>query len=200
MGDFYFNNQMLILKANNINGKYIFTKALESNSPVIFPTDTIYGIGAFISDIKANEKIFKIKGRHKNKPFPILISELKQLDMIIEQKITEEINKIINKYWPGPNTLIFKAKKNLPSLFVKNKTIAVRLIKEDWLVKIISHFNIPLSATSANISGESYSNNIVKIINDFSDDVSLFLTQKSDNKKSSKIIDISTKKIRIIRQ
>ncbi len=189
---------MLILKANKPNGIKIFEKAMANNQPVIFPTDTIYGIGTFISNIKANEKIYEIKGRPKNKPFPILISNIKQLNNLIEGKLSNKQNELINKYWPG-STLIFKANPKVSSFFVYNNTIAIRYIERNWLSDVISHFNIPLSATSANLSGKEYKNNISQIINDFASSISFYIIDKLSNKKPSSIIDISTDEIKIIR-
>jgi L-threonylcarbamoyladenylate synthase len=191
---------LLILKANKLNGIKIFDKSLKNGVPVIFPTDTIYGIGAFINDLKANEQIYEIKGRQKDKPFPILISNISQIDGLIAQPIDNKIETIIKRFWPGKNTLIFKANKNIHELFVYNGTIAIRFIEKNWLSDVISYFNIPLSATSANLSGKEYINDISIIIKNFETKISLYLVKKINSDKSSSIIDVSESEIKILRK
>ncbi len=93
---------------------------------MFFSTDTIYGLGAPLHDKLANEKIFDIKGRDRSKPFPVLIADLEQLSGIaVIEDVTQQ--KIIDKVWPGPVTLIMKAKNGLDQLYTVNGTIAVRM-------------------------------------------------------------------------
>ncbi len=191
---------MIILKANKLNGIKIFEKSINKKTPVIFPTDTIYGIGSFINNIEANEKIFEIKGRPKNKPFPILISSIPQLENIIAERLTNNQKEILNRYWPGPFTFIFKAKKNIPKMFVYKETIAIRLPKENWITNVISYFDSPISATSANLSGCNYKNNIDEIIHNFKNKVTLYLINNLPNNKSSTIIDLTKDNLKILRK
>lgn len=190
---------MIILKASSQNGITLFEKAQSSNSPLIFPTDTIYGIGSFINNLVTNTKIYDIKGREINKPFPLLIGNLKQLSTIIDYQLTEEYQNILNNIWPGSFTVIFKAKKDLNSLFTLNGNVAIRLTSAKWLRDVINHFDVPLSATSANLSGEPYNSNITKIIQDFQNKVDYFLTTEKRNSEPSTILDFSTNKLKFIR-
>ncbi|MCD8493169.1 MAG: Sua5/YciO/YrdC/YwlC family protein, partial [Geovibrio sp.] len=75
---------MLIMKADSSAFEKIFSQAGSLNEPVIFSTDTIYGIGASVRNIAANEKIYEIKGREVNKPFPVLVGSIKQVEEIAE--------------------------------------------------------------------------------------------------------------------
>jgi L-threonylcarbamoyladenylate synthase len=190
---------MLILKADIKNSIKIFEKATYNNQPVIFPTDTIYGVGAFIDDIKSNKKIYEIKGREENKPFPILISSFKQLDLLIDQKLDAEKTKILENIWPGVFTVIFKAKTNISELFTLNGNIAVRFININWLSNLISHFDMPLSATSANLSGYQYDNDVNKIILNFQKGINYFLFSDVKNTIPSTILDFTSEKIKFIR-
>lgn len=188
---------MLIAKANTENSIEIFKRASASSEPVIFSTDTIYGIGAPLSDIKANEKIFDIKGREKDKPFPVLISSVKQLDKIavIENEMQK---KVIERVWPGPVTLILKARPDLNSLFTMNGTVGVRMPDKKWLRELIDYTGA-LSATSANRSGVDYVNDENFIINNFSDLVNFYVIEQNSSISSSAIIDISQDTYKIIR-
>lgn len=187
---------MLIAKANGINAKDIFTRASLKSEPVIFSTDTIYGIGAPLADVTANEKIFDIKGRDKSKPFPVLISSISQLNNIAE--ITESNERVLNSIWPAPVTFILKAKENLAPLYKYGNTVAVRMPDKKWLLELIDSTG-PISATSANPSGIEYTNDESFIVETFAETVEYYLFDSNKSTSSSAIIDISSDSYRVIR-
>ncbi|PLX66351.1 MAG: threonylcarbamoyl-AMP synthase [Denitrovibrio sp.] len=189
---------MLIAKANLNNAKDIFKRALEKSEPVIFPTDTIYGIGAPIADTSANEKIFEIKGREQNKPFPVLVSCISQLEDIAIVENAEQ-TRLIEKLWPAPVTLILKAKSWLPELYTLDGTIAVRMPDKKWLCEMIQSTG-PISATSANLSGKPYENNFKTITEMFQKHVDFYIYDKHIADSSSALIDISSSKFKILRK
>ena len=189
---------MLIAKANLDNAKDIFTRALEKSEPVIFSTDTIYGIGAPLSDTRANEIIFDIKGREKNKPFPVLISSLDQLKDIAIIEDAKQAH-IIENVWPAAVTLILKAKSWLPALYTLNGTIAVRMPDKDWLRGVIQKFG-PISATSANLSGKTYQTDFNTIFSTMNKYVIFYIYENYTQESSSAIVDISLPEFKIIRK
>ena len=192
---------MLILKANKKNASRIFQLSVKYDIPVIFPTDTIYGIGAPIKSLKANLNIYKIKKREDTKPFPLLIGNIKQLEFLVE-KMSIFQREITNKLWPGPYTLIFKADNKLEQLYQLDKKIAVRLPDKQWLREAISTLKSPLTATSVNISGEKHHREIKDIIKLFSNLVTYFLYDpdiKYNINVPSTLIDVSEDRIKFIR-
>ncbi|ADD68539.1 SUA5/yciO/yrdC domain protein [Denitrovibrio acetiphilus DSM 12809] len=188
---------MLIAKAEGNNAIEIFRRALTKSEPVIFSTDTIYGIGAPVSDVKSNEKIFDIKGRDRTKPFPILISSLKQLSEIAIIESEKQL-KALEEVWPAPVTFILKAKKGLNPLFTINGTVAVRMPDKKWLLNLIDTVG-PVSATSANLSGENYSNSEKAVIETFKSKIIFFIFDNNQNVESSSIIDISQDTYKVTR-
>lgn len=124
----------------------------------IFPTDTVYGIGASIYDIKSIKRIFEIKNREKEKPLPVLCSNLKQINQIAY--LDELSIKVINELMPGELTLILKSKIHNE---LYQDTIAVRIPNNDLALKILNKYG-PLATTSVNISHEKELNdyNIIK--------------------------------------
>jgi L-threonylcarbamoyladenylate synthase len=187
---------MLIAKSKAEHAIEIFKRALSESEPVIFSTDTIYGIGAPISDLVANEKIFDIKGRDKTKPFPILAASVEQIEQFAI--LDNDQKDILNKTHPEPVTFILRAKEDLNSLYSMNGTVAVRIPNVDWLKELISHTGA-ISATSANPAGVDYVNDEKHIVNIFSDKAKYYILNNNLEDTSSSIIDISTDTPKILR-
>lgn len=188
---------MLILSSNKNNFINIFKQAHLNSEPVIFPTDTIYGIGAFFDDKKANEKIFELKKRDYTKPFPVLISDLSQLELLKVTPNTRQI-LVLEKYWPGRFTFLFKTELRY-SYCVLNSKIAVRMIGNSPLYEMIKYFNRPITATSANLSNQPYSPSVKSIIKAFSDKARYFIVQNDTSDNPSTIIDLTKEPYSIIR-
>lgn len=174
----------------------IFERAQAENEPVIFPTDTIYGIGAPVSDKIANEKIFDIKGRDRTKPFPVLVSSIKQASELAD--IDEKQLRIIKKLWPGRYTLILGAKTDVDSLYVLNGNIALRMPDEIYLRILIEKIGA-LSATSANLSGVDYRSEEQIILGNFKHLVKYYILTRTYDNNSSTIIDLTSGKPNVVR-
>ena len=184
----------------NCNGKGIEKTAqiIEKGGIVIFPTDTVYGIGCNPYNENAVKEIYKIKSRTKLKSLPVLAYSL---DIVKEITLIDEFTeKIIKKYWPGPLTLILELtdQKLKKSLNLGNK-IAVRIPDSKCTLKLLEKCKL-LVGTSANISGNSpYTNPDECIKNIKNYDMFLnggIITSKGE----STIIEIENKEIKIIRE
>ena len=126
---------------------------IENGGVIIFPTDTVYGIGCNPYDENAVKKIYEIKSRGKIKSLPVLASSIEIVKQITI--IDEFTEKIIKKYWPGPLTLILKLKdKNLKKSLNLEDKIAVRIPNSVCTLKLLNKCNL-LVGTSANVSGDS---------------------------------------------
>ena len=127
-------------------------KVLKGGGVIAFPTDTFYGLGANPYNTKAVDKIYSIKGRDPEKPLLLLIDSILKLDDMVEE-ISEASAKLIESFWPGPLTMLFKPKHTIP----KNITtglIGIRQPGNSITRKILAGLNYPLTAPSANFSGE----------------------------------------------
>ena len=127
-------------------------KVLKGGGVIAFPTDTFFGLGANPYNTKAVDKIYSIKGRDPEKPLLLLIDSILKLDDLAEE-ISEASAKLIESFWPGPLTMLFKPKHTIP----KNITtglIGIRQPGNSITRKILAGLNYPLTAPSANISGE----------------------------------------------
>ncbi len=128
---------------------------LKNNEVVAFPTETVYGLGANALSDKAVAKIYEAKGRPSDNPLIVHISTIGQLYKIA-QDIPEQAERLIEKFWPGPLTLILKAKENAVSKKVTPglDTVAVRMPSHPVALALIVASGLPLAAPSANTSGK----------------------------------------------
>ncbi len=123
---------------------------MKKGSIIVYPTDTVYGIGANIFDEKALLKVFSVKKRPKNKPLSICLSRVEDIEMVAHMDV--ETEKIIRKILPGPFTLILKKKNNVSSLLTAGSDrIGIRIPDSKVCTDLSRDF--PITSTSANISG-----------------------------------------------
>ena len=165
---------------------------------ICFPTDTVYGVGALINDEEAIDKIYEMKKRDYSKPLAILTAS-KDIDKYVSI-LSDDAHKLMNDYWPGALTLIFK-KSGLISYKITSglDTVAFRMPNSKVALKILEHFG-PLATTSVNISGESPLNSIEEIEAAFSDYIDyLVIDDEAVNGKPSRIIDVSGNYMKVIR-
>ncbi|WP_353684827.1 L-threonylcarbamoyladenylate synthase [Thermodesulfovibrio sp. 3907-1M] len=155
---------MKLTTTEEINIKEVL-KILENNGIIIYPTETLYGIGAKYNSKRSLKKIFEIKKRPEEKSFPLIVN-LDHLEMVAEF-IPSVAQKLIEKFWPGPLTLLLPAKKNLPEEITKDGKVAVRMPGESFALKLIQESAFPITATSANISGFPAADRIETIIEYF---------------------------------
>lgn len=131
---------------------------------IIFPTDTVYGIGCHIFDLKNIEKIYEIKKRSKDKPLACLCADLDQIKKIAYTD--KRIERIINEFLPGPLTLILKSKEEVIRK-IGYETIGVRIPNNKTALEILDNIG-PMLTTSVNDSGEIPMNEYDDIVNRYS--------------------------------
>lgn len=125
---------------------------LRNGGVILYPTDTIWGIGCDATNVEAINKIFKIKQREKGKAMIILVESEKRLQELVDvPEIAWQIIDLSEK----PVTIVYDNPRGLPKeLLAEDGSIGIRLVKDDFCKKIISKLNKPLVSTSANISGD----------------------------------------------
>lgn len=146
----------LLLKLSKTNEQEILKKAakvIKSGGMVVFPTETVYGLGANALEAEAVKKIFLAKGRPGDNPVIVHIATEKDLKNLV-QDVTPLQEKLIKKFWPGPLTIIFDKKENVPSVVSGGlNTVAVRMPANHFARELIKLTRVPIAAPSANISG-----------------------------------------------
>ena len=171
---------------------------IENGGVIIFPTDTVYGIGCNPYDTNAVKKIYEIKSREKIKSLPVLASSIEIVKQI--SIIDEFTEKIIKKYWPGPLTLILKLKdKNLKESLNLEDKIAVRIPDSVCTLKLLNKCNL-LVGTSANVSGDSSFTDPQECMKNVKN-YDVFVDGGTiTSKGESTIIEIENEKIHVIRE
>ena len=160
---------------------------LKKGGVVIFPTDTVYGIGA-LPKKKSVEKIYKIKHRDFSKKIIALVSD---------------VEKIINKFWPGELTIIFNANKNFTKKFDENlDTIGIRIPKNEITLELIKNAGGIILTTSANLSGEPATTDLKKINVEVLENVDFVIEEKGMKLTGmpSTIIKFDDGKIELLRK
>ncbi len=188
---------------------------LKRGKVIVYPTDTIYGLGCIATDKKAINKIYKIKKRDKSKPLLILVSSLAMVKKYcyVNKKQEEYLKKVWGENPPSPLcqggvigrpvSVILRSRNLLPKeLTGGENSIAVRLPKDELLIKIIGQVNLPIVSTSLNISGKKNLTNISEIDKYFSKYKPYLVVDIGELKaKPSKLIDLrDINNIKILRK
>ena len=128
-------------------------QALREGRLIAFPTDTLYGLGANAMDPQAIEAVFSAKGRPQDKPLIVLARDLSMVEALVEG-IDALARKLMNRFWPGPLTLIlFSSPRLPPSLTADTQRLGVRIPDSVISQALLKAISFPLTAPSANRSG-----------------------------------------------
>ncbi|WP_368503079.1 L-threonylcarbamoyladenylate synthase [Alkalihalophilus sp. As8PL] len=127
---------------------------IKSGEVVAFPTETVYGLGANALSEEAIAKIFKAKGRPSDNPLIVHISKKEQLDELVTE-VSRAAEKLMDAFWPGPLTLIFKKKGSIAKNVTAGlETVAIRMPSHPTALELIEAAGVPVAAPSANLSGK----------------------------------------------
>lgn len=193
---------MKILKTDNsAPDENIINEAIEilaNGGVVIYPTDTVYGLGANIFNNKAVRKVFKIKQRDLLKPLSILVSDTDAIDVVARISIYQK--DTLDKYLPGPYTFILNKSPIVPRVVTSGLThVGVRVPKNEIACKLAALF--PITTTSANLSNENVLSTPDDILNQLGCDVDLVIdVGPLESKKASTIVDLTTPQPTFIRR
>lgn len=144
---------------------------IKSGGIVIFPTETVYGIGTNGLNSQAIKKLYHIKGRNTKNPINLLVSNMKMVEKIAKD-ISPLEYKLMEEFFPGPFTIILKKKSIVPDIITSGlDTVGVRMPSGKIAKSLVELADTPIAAPSANISGKPSITNLDDILEDFSDKV-----------------------------
>ncbi len=165
--------------------------ALKEGKLIIYPTDTVYGIGCDATNESAVNKLYKVKERNRDKPLSVLVGGLGQIIKYFD--INGEELMYITKYLPGPYTFILKTKREMP--VSKNDKIGVRVPNYVFIRKVALKLGRPIVTTSANISGKNPPKSIYEL-DEIKDRADLIINGGTTKEQlPSTVVDIRERKI-----
>lgn len=171
---------------------------LKSGEVVAFPTETVYGLGADAKNPDAIHKVFEIKGRPSDNPLIVHISGKEQVEDFASE-ISEDARKLMDAFWPGPLTLIFKKKPEVLDLITAGlDTVALRWPKHPLSQELIARVG-PVVAPSANSSGKPSPTKAEHVKEDFGNDFPVVDAGETAIGLESTVLDISSEPYTIYR-
>ena len=173
-------------------------EVLASGGVILYPTDTVYGLGANIFDNKAVRRVFDIKNRSYLKPLSVLVGDVDAIDLVAKVSLSQK--ETIKNHLPGPYTFILNRRKIVPrSVTGGLSNVGVRVPDCEIACRLASIF--PITTTSANLSDDEVLSNPKEILEQLGCDVDLVIdVGKIDSKKPSSIIDLTGFNPKIIRK
>lgn len=191
------------LKADDISDSdwKLLHDVFKKGGVIAYPTETFYGLGVNPFNENAVKKLFKLKGRDFNNPVSILIKD-KNMLLSVAEEVPPLAETLIKKFWPGPLTIIFKAKKKFPSLLLGGTDkIGVRISSNPIAQKFLETINSPITTTSANPSGKKSPVTTREVMDYFGDKLDIVIDSGAlAGKTGSTVVDIAEGKLKVIRE
>ena len=174
---------------------------IKQGKIVVFPTETVYGIGTNGLDENAVRRLFEVKQRPINKPISLLVSNMEMINLVAKD-ITQVEYKIMEKFFPGPLTIILKKKDIVPDIVTSGQeTVGVRMPSGGIARKLVELSGVPIATPSANISGQPSGINLTEIKEHFKENVDFYIDGgNSELGISSTIVQVIDGKPQILRQ
>lgn len=172
---------------------------LENGGAVILPTETVYGLFAQALNEEAVNRVYQLKQRPRDKAMNLNVSNLNDI-YFFSQNPPYFLEKLYNRFMPGPLTIILKANKNVP--FWVNSgldTVGFRLPNHEKTLRLIAETG-PLIGPSANVSGQESGTEFTKLLSQFSEKLEGIADDEALTGIDSTILDLSGLKARILRQ
>lgn len=187
---------MIIISAHHVqshDNQERIKKTIEQGGLVVFPTETVYGIGADATNPDAVKRIFLAKGRPSDNPLIVHLADQQDLDKCVDS-IPELAYPLMKAFWPGPLTLVFKKKPIIPKEVSGGlDTVGIRIPSSEVARMVIQASGVPICAPSANLSGKPSSTLFKHVIDDFSGKVDIMIDGgQVDIGLESTVLDLTT--------
>lgn len=176
-------------------------KIIADGGVIVYPTETLYGIGADALNGNAVRNVRAAKRRREIKPILVIIHSPRQLGQLVAE-VPPAARTLMEQFWPGPLTIVFKAKPGLPlELTQRSETIGVRIPSSAFCLELLQRCRCPLTSTSANISGEPVHRTIAEIRAVLGAGVDLFLDAGTlPESKPSTVVSVVESPAKVIRE
>jgi L-threonylcarbamoyladenylate synthase len=198
------NKKMIRLSLHKKTEKEVLAKALrilKSGGIVAYPTESFYALGVMALNEEAVKKLYLLKKRPPDKAMPVIIGSSALLKTMVTS-IPPQAVPLMERFWPGPLTLVFHARENLPELLLGGtKKIAIRIPGDSFALVLARTAGFPITATSANLSGSMPSQRADEVLHYFGENVDIIVEQeKTPGGKPSTIADVTVDPPKVIRE
>ena len=175
---------------------------IKSGQVLGMPTDTFYGLAADPFNLRAVERVYEIKSRSRHKPLSLLIESEEQAEMLARDPLPDEFYELARKFWPGPLTIIVPAASRLPLKVTANTgNVALRTPSANIPLSVIRPAGVPITATSANLSGASECTTASAVRDQLQERIAIIVDGgPSPRDVSSTIVDLSEGGWRVLRE
>jgi L-threonylcarbamoyladenylate synthase len=176
-------------------------RVLQKDGVIGYPTETVYGIGSNAFSATAVDRIYSLKNRDHSKALIVIAADIIQISDLVEE-IPESAERLMENFWPGPLTLVFRAAKELKrSPFHHSQTIAIRIPDCPICLALLKSSGFPIISTSANRSGELPATNAAQVNEMFGDQLDLIVDgSETLSTTPSTVVDVTWLPVRIIRE
>jgi len=165
---------------------------------IVYPTDTVYGLGCDPFNMRAVKRLIDAKGQRK-KPLPILASDIEHVKIVAE--VSEAAERLARKFWPGPLTMVLKKKPQLPKMVTFGRdTVGVRVPNHPVALELLRRCDGLLIGTSANITGKKSTVTAENAANQLGDKVDLILDGgRAALGRGSTVVNLTGRRLRVER-
>jgi tRNA threonylcarbamoyl adenosine modification protein (Sua5/YciO/YrdC/YwlC family) len=160
---------------------------LDEGGVVVIPTDTVYGLAARLDRPKAIDKIFKLKGRPRSKPLPILVPDIKTARTLAE--FDKDALEMAMKSWPGAVTIVVRTTEDVPDIGGDGTTVGLRMPDHPFTLNLLRECG-PLAATSANPSGNPTGAVLQEVLLDLGNGPGIYVDGGTLNSPPSRVISM----------
>ena len=172
---------------------------LRQGGVIVYPTDTIYGLGCDIFNSRGVKRIYQVKQRDPRKPFSFICSDISDISSYCQ--VSNFAYKIIKRHLPGPYTFVLDATRQVPSLLTtKQKTVGIRIPDNPIALAIVRELGHPLVTTSANTSGDDPVNDPAEIETRFGKSIDMVVDGGILMGDSSTVISLVDDRIEVLRE
>lgn len=171
---------------------------LRAGGIIIYPTDTVYGLGCDINQKAAIEKIYRIKQMEKSKPLSFICADLKNIAQYAQ--VSTVVYREMKRHLPGPYTFILPAMHAVPKMVVsKQKTVGIRIPDHELSLAIVRQLGNPIVTTSLDINERTFASDPLDFMEFFEDKVELIIHAGPSYHDPSTIVDFTTDQPRLLR-
>ena len=173
---------------------------LRAGGVIAFPTDTAYGLGADPFNDRAVRRIFEIKGRPETKPILLLVNSMEMANRVVT--FSDRATALAERFWPGPLTMILPARASVPSVVTAGTgTVGVRWADALFAQRLITAFDRPITATSANLAGRPSTVNVTEVCEQLGESIDMIVDGGTlPARGGSTLLDLTSTPSRLLRE